>query len=225
MPDSIRFPIIFVSPVLLEKIALKSIKHENIKDKAIDSAKIADKSIRKENIKDRAIDSLKIAQKSIKHENIKDKAIDSAKIADKSIRKENIKDGAITTEKIENGTILFEDIAANGATTAGVIMKWDGDSWELDDDATGEAAGWEDDGTVVRLETDTDSVGIGTIAPTEKLAVAGNIHTSGTISSGNSMTIDGTIDKITASSGTISFDNENLYTEGTISSGPSGSWI
>lgn len=43
----------------------------------------------------------------------------------------------------------------------------------------GSGGGWVDDGTVVRLETATDSVGIGTATPTEKLEVDGNILVSG----------------------------------------------
>ena len=80
--------------------------------------------------------------------------------------------------------------------------------------------GWVDDGTVVRLETSTDYVGIGTTTPAEKLDVSGNIKASGTITSGNTITIDGANDKITASSGTIDFDNENLVTTGKATIGP-----
>ncbi|MCK6619145.1 MAG: hypothetical protein HUU32_07095 [Calditrichaceae bacterium] len=39
----------------------------------------------------------------------------------------------------------------------------------------GGGGGWSDDGTVVRLTTVTDSVGIGTADPTEKLEVSGNL--------------------------------------------------
>lgn len=71
-----------------------------------------------------------------------------------------------------------------------------------------------------RLTIDTDgAVGIGTDNPAEQLDVVGNIHASGTITSGTSITIDGTNDRITASSGTIDFDNENLVTQGNVEAG------
>jgi len=41
------------------------------------------------------------------------------------------------------------------------------------------AGGWADDGNAVRLETGTDSVGIGTTTPSEKLDVAGRVQMSG----------------------------------------------
>jgi hypothetical protein len=43
----------------------------------------------------------------------------------------------------------------------------------------GTGGGWTDDGSVVRLETGTDFVGIGTAAPGEKVDVVGNIRASG----------------------------------------------
>jgi len=43
----------------------------------------------------------------------------------------------------------------------------------------GGGGGWVDDGTVVRLETAADSVGIGTAAPREKLEVKGDFRVSG----------------------------------------------
>jgi len=43
----------------------------------------------------------------------------------------------------------------------------------------GAGGGWTDDGSVVRLETSTDSVGIGTATPLEKLDVLGSIRASG----------------------------------------------
>jgi hypothetical protein len=69
--------------------------------------------------------------------------------------------------------------------------------------------------TSIIYET-SGKIGIGTTSPGEKLHVNGNIHASGTIKSGNSITIDGDNDKITATSGEISFDNEDLVTTGEI---------
>jgi hypothetical protein len=63
------------------------------------------------------------------------------------------------------------------------------------------------------------NVGIGTKKPSEKLDVAGNIHATGVIKSGNTITIDGNNDSITASSGTIDFGDENLITTGSIGIG------
>ncbi|MEO0293216.1 MAG: hypothetical protein ABIN61_03210 [candidate division WOR-3 bacterium] len=53
--------------------------------------------------------------------------------------------------------------------------------------------GWTDDGTVVRLTTSSDKVGIGTANPEEKLEVNGNLKISGNykITSGGNLTIEG----------------------------------
>jgi len=64
-------------------------------------------------------------------------------------------------------------------------------------------------------------VGINTNTPTEALDVLGNIHATGTITSGSSIRIDGTTDPgtITETHGTISFDDENLTTLGDVGIG------
>ena len=100
------------------------------------------------------------------------------------------------------------------------VMATDGNgqlSWV---DVSSGGGGWTDDGTVVRLETIDDSVGIGTTSPTEKLDVSGNIKASGTITSGSSITIDGVNNEITSTTGTIDFDDENLVTSGKATIGP-----
>ncbi len=126
---------------------------------------------------------------------------------------------ADSTEAITDGAIDFVDIGQNGATN-NQVMKWNGSVWVADDDIAGGAAGWAYNGNIVSLETSTDSVGLGTATPTEKLDVNGNIISSGTITSGNSITIDGVNDKIMASGGTIDFDDENIITTGKAAFGP-----
>lgn len=89
----------------------------------------------------------------------------------------------ITSADIQDSTILFIDLGQNGAAD-GQVIKWNGasNSWIPSEDQTGGgggSGGWADDGNAVRLETITDSVGIGTAAPTEKLEVDGNILVSG----------------------------------------------
>ncbi len=59
---------------------------------------------------------------------------------------------------------------------ANQIMATDGNgllTWT--DNSGGGSSGWTDDGTVIRLNTNSDNVGIGTDTPTEKLTVRGNI--------------------------------------------------
>jgi hypothetical protein len=123
--------------------------------------------------------------------------------------------GSINSLMVLDGSLSFGDMGQNSAAE-GQVMKWQSGNWVAADDETGSggANGWSDDGTIVRLDGVNDSVGIGTLTPSEKLDVSGNIHASGTIISGNSITIDGTDDMITASSGTIDFDDENVVTTG-----------
>ncbi len=54
-----------------------------------------------------------------------------------------------------------------------------------------DGGGWESESNAVHLSDGSDSVGVGTVMPTEKLDVVGNIHASGTIASGNSISVDG----------------------------------
>lgn len=71
--------------------------------------------------------------------------------------------------------------------------------------------------TAIQLVPATDGkVGIGTSTPMAALEVVGDVHATGTIRSGNSITIDGDADIIRATSGSISFDDENLSTAGTV---------
>ncbi|MFQ5499519.1 MAG: hypothetical protein ACE5FH_07590, partial [Candidatus Zixiibacteriota bacterium] len=86
---------------------------------------------------------------------------------------------------IADGSVQLIDLAPNGATP-GQVIKWNGSAWVVDDDLTGSgnASGWVDDGTRVRLQTSTDSVGIGTAAPKARLDISGNLNASGNASFG-----------------------------------------
>ncbi len=160
-----------------------------------------------------------IADDSVTSGKIATGAVTGDKIAVGAVGSEEIEEGAVTSLEIEDGAIQFVDIGPNDAET-GQLMKWNGSAWSAADDETCIPAGWVDDGDVVSLETATDSVGIGTSTPSERLDVDGNIRSSGTITSGHSLTIDGTSDMITATGGTIDFDDDNLTTTGKVSIGP-----
>jgi hypothetical protein len=95
--------------------------------------------------------------------------------ADSAVFAFMVDDDAITSSKIADGSILFADLGQNGAAT-NQVMKWNGSAWIASDDETGSGGGWVDDGSVVRLATGTDLVGIGTAAPAEKLHVNGDIR-------------------------------------------------
>ncbi|MGB2805008.1 MAG: hypothetical protein WBD64_08960 [Candidatus Zixiibacteriota bacterium] len=125
-----------------------------------------------------------------------------------------IKVGIGTTAPDEELHVVGNIKMVDGNQAVGYVLTSDANgvgTWQA---AAVGGGGWADDGNAVRLETATDSVGIGTATPSEKLEVSGNIKASGTITCGSSITIDGATDKITTTSGTIDFDNENLQTTG-----------
>ena len=55
---------------------------------------------------------------------------------------------------------------------ANITLTQTGDSIEIAATGAGGANGWVDDGTVVRLESATDNVGIGTDSPAQRLHIA-----------------------------------------------------
>ncbi|HPN32665.1 MAG TPA: hypothetical protein PKY81_17060, partial [bacterium] len=71
-------------------------------------------------------------------------------------------------------------IVGNTANTNAGTIRWTGANFEgytgvqwkaLDAEPTGSAGGWTDDGSVVRLTTSSDNVGIGTATPNRKLSI------------------------------------------------------
>ncbi|MCP4089279.1 MAG: hypothetical protein GY746_05760, partial [Gammaproteobacteria bacterium] len=123
------------------------------------------------------------------------------------------------------GSSTFSVDQAGTAVMAGFnLTSATSDGYVLSSDASGNGS-WTDPGTLYdndwtvngseMFSAVSGNVGIGTATPVAKLDVAGNIKATGTIQSGSSIVIDGTgPDKITATSGTISFDDENLITTG-----------
>ena len=96
---------------------------------------------------------------------------------------------SVNSDKIVDESIQLNDLDQNGAGD-NQIIKWNetASAWEIADDETGVSSGWVDNVNTVTLETATDSVGIGTATPSEKLDVDGNLKVSGkaNIGSGNS---------------------------------------
>jgi hypothetical protein len=130
---------------------------------------------------------------------------------------------AISSGMILDGDIQFIDFGQNGAND-GQIIKWDASfGWVAADDNTGGSSGWIDDGGVVRLETAGDAVGIGTVEPTEKLDVSGNILVTGKATIGSGHTNAGTNAFVAGA------DNAASGNYGTVGGGQlnesSGPWI
>lgn len=74
-----------------------------------------------------------------------------------------------------------------------------------------DGGGWMEQEGVVALESSGNLVGIGTDTPNAKLDVDGNIHASGVIASGNSITIDGIEDEITSTGQMVLRSEERFF--------------
>jgi hypothetical protein len=110
---------------------------------------------------------------------------------------------------ISTGMEVLGNVDAGGFSIDGVPLGTSSDSY------------WSQNGDDIFYNL--GNVGIGTVSPAEALDVQGNIHSSGTITAGNSITIDGTTDQITSTIGRIDFDDEDIVTTGTATIGPDNS--
>jgi hypothetical protein len=107
---------------------------------------------------------------------------------------------------INSGMEVLGNVDAGGFSIGGVPLGTSSDSYWSQIDSN--------------IFYNLGNVGIGTTTPAEALDVQGNLHASGALMSGSSITIDGTTDQITSTSGTIDFDDENVVTLGTATIGP-----
>ncbi len=97
---------------------------------------------------------------------------------------------AVGSSEIINNSIAPVDLASSSAPSAvGNVLTYNGSNFTwIATSSLGiaSAGGWTDDGTVVRLTTITDSVGIGTTTPSNKLQVNVTSDNDGILLSGNS---------------------------------------
>ena len=94
--------------------------------------------------------------------------------------------------------------------TPGQVMATDGSGQVGWVEPTGGSGGWTDGGSIVRLETSDDSVGIGTASPTEKLHVDGNILVTGTANIGFGHTLTGNYGFVAGYGNTVSGDTSTV---------------
>ena len=129
-----------------------------------------------------------------------------------------------------SGTVQAASFVGDGSSLTGISSSSDSSVWNfannesaiLDNDTIVRAgntsfvsgiAGWTDDGTVVRLTTGTDSVGIGTVSPTTTLFVEGNVTIVGDLNITKGLNVTGglRVSELT-SCDTIDTDSEgNFY--------------
>jgi hypothetical protein len=150
---------------------------------AVTSGMITDGEVGTDDLGTGAVTGDKLGTGAVTTDKLGSAAVATASLADSAVTTAKIDSDAVTTGKILDGTILFDDIGQNGAMD-GQVMKWSDASsaWiaaEDLDSGGGGGGGWVDDGIVVRLETATDSVGIGTTTPSARLHVAGNLRADG----------------------------------------------
>ena len=153
-------------------------------------------------VADNAVGSAQLIDNSVSSADIEDSTIIGSDIATETISGSHLALGSVSSSKIADGTIQLVDFGNMGASE-GKIIKWNSSSasWVIADDSVrpAENHGWTDNGSTVTLTFSGDSVGIGTLIPSSKLDVEGNVKVSGKISSSGLVSV--TTDTATAISG------------------------
>jgi len=99
--------------------------------------------------------------------------------------------GIGTSDPVEKLTV-----SGNGSYTGDLVVGGNLLSTGGSGNADSTSRGWEDDGTIVRLATVTDLVGIGTLVPTEKLVVLGNLSINHSAGTSNTLFVDSTNNRV-----------------------------
>ena len=120
---------------------------------------------------------LKISDGGVTSAKIADGTIITGDLANNAVTTDKLAGNAVTTDKINAGAVTGAKIAQAGATS-GQALKWNGTTWAPAADATGSSSGWTDDGNIIRLTTQTDTVQMGSVNRLGKFNVGGNIHLS-----------------------------------------------
>jgi hypothetical protein len=136
--------------------------------------KIADNGITSAKIQDNGIVTADLADHTVSTAKLGNLAVSSDKIQNGAVTTDKLMNNAVTTDKIGSGAVTGTKIAQSGAI-AGQALKWNGTTWAPAVDATESSSGWSDDGTVIRLTSNTDTVQVGSVSRLGKFNVGGNI--------------------------------------------------
>jgi len=203
-------------------IAAQAVSADKIKDAAVTASKLGAGAVASPAIAESAVTGPKIAAGAIGQDKIADQAVGTPKLSDAAVKTAKLDEKAVTESKLADAAvsgrvildkaIQFRHLDQQSAAT-GQVIKWNGTQWQAAADQVGSGAdsGWVHESGLVRLDQTSDQVAIGLSVPP-----SGKLHVSGTIKSGETETIavDGENGRITSSTGTIDFGDDNITTTG-----------